>query len=72
MCEWRYSSARSAHLLRRPCEKIVPVGIQPIAKRFPMAGCRLKFSWLNFNRMAYIFLKCSCKNDRNSIYYKQK
>ena len=35
-----YCSARSAHLLRRPCENIVPVGIQPIAKRFSMAGCR--------------------------------
>ena len=45
----RYSSARSAHLLRRPYENIVPVGIQPIAKRFSMAGCRLQFSWLNSN-----------------------
>ena len=32
-------SARSAHLLRRPYENIAPVGIQPIAKRFLMAGC---------------------------------
>ena len=48
---WCYSSARSAHLLHRPCENIVPVGIQPIAKRFSMAGCRLQFRsvthWLN-------------------------
>ena len=46
---WCYSSARSAHLLHRPCENIVPVGIQPIAKRFSMAGCRLQFSWLICN-----------------------
>ena len=32
-------SARSAHLLRRSYENIAPVGIQPIAKRFLMAGC---------------------------------
>ena len=41
-----YRSARSAHLLRRPCENIMPVGIRPIAKRFSMAGCWLQFSWL--------------------------
>ena len=46
---YRYSSARSAHSLHRPYENIVPVGIQPIAKRFSMAGCRLQFRWLNCN-----------------------
>ena len=33
------SSGRSAHLLRRPYENVVAGGIQPIKKRFSMAGC---------------------------------
>ena len=33
------SSDRSAHLLRRLYEEVVPAGIQHIAKGFLMAGC---------------------------------
>ncbi len=39
---WHYdsnSSGRYAHLLHRPYENVAAADIQPIAKRFSMAGC---------------------------------